>query len=158
VFTAVSGGKARLGLQLSIKRAEDTRTAGQQVSTLLGQFNEQAVGPPAGVSYVLVITAPGSDEILGGLRAVSYWGSFYITDVVVPEAARGQDLGSELMREAEREARARGCAHMWLDTFAFQARPFYERLGFEIFGQLDGPAPYFPRYFLQKPLEPPAGS
>jgi ribosomal protein S18 acetylase RimI-like enzyme len=42
---------------------------------------------------------------------------------------------------------------MWLDTFAFQARAFYERLGFEVFGRLDGLAPYYPRYFMQKTLE-----
>ena len=29
---------------------------------------------------------------------------------------------------------------------------FYERLGFEVFGQIDGPAPMFPRYFMQKRL------
>lgn len=45
---------------------------------------------------------------------------------------------------------------MWLDTFQFQARPFYERLGFEVFGRLEGLAPYFPRYFMKKTLEQPA--
>ena len=146
-------------MQLSITREDDDpRAAGQQVGALLGQFNERVVGPTAGKSFVLTIKAPRSDEILGGLRAVSYWGSFYITDVVAPETARGQGLGSELMRQAEQEARARGCHHMWLDTFDFQARPFYERLGFEIFGRLDGPAPFFPRYFMKKTLEPPVSA
>lgn len=56
------------------------------------------------------------------------------------------------MQRAEEEARVRGCRQMWLDTYAFQARPFYERLGFEVFGQIDGPAPIFPRYFMQKLL------
>ncbi len=106
---------------------------------------------------MLTIKAPGSDETLGGLAAVSFWGSFYISDVVVPETARGQGLGSALMRQAEQEARARGCRHMWLDTFEFQARPFYERLGFEVFGQLDGVKPFFPRYFMKKTLEPSPG-
>jgi hypothetical protein len=46
---------------------------------------------------------------------------------------------------------------VWLDTFEFQARGFYERLGFEVFGRLDGLAPFFPRYFMQKTLEPPPG-
>lgn len=30
-------------------------------------------------------------------------------------------------------------------TRAFQARPFYEPLGFSVFGQIDGRAPTFPR-------------
>jgi GNAT superfamily N-acetyltransferase len=142
-------------MQLSIARADDDpRAAGREISELLGQFNTEAVGGPAGERFVLTIKAPGSDAILGGLLAVSYWGSFYISDVVVPETARRQGLGAELMRQAEQEARARGCRHMWLDTFEFQARPFYERLGFEVFGRLDGLEPFFPRYFMQKTLEP----
>jgi GNAT superfamily N-acetyltransferase len=146
-------------MQLSIARADDDpRAVGRQISTLLGQFNREAVGPTSGEYFVLTIKAPGSDEVLGGLFAVSYWGSFYISDVVAPETARGQGLGSELMRQAEQEARARGCRHMWLDTFEFQARPFYERLGFEVFGQLDGLKPFFPRYFMKKTLEPPPAS
>ncbi len=42
---------------------------------------------------------------------------------------------------------------MWLDTYAFQARPFYQRLGFRVFGPIDGPAPVFPRYFMEKRLD-----
>ena len=89
-----------------------------------------------------------------GLWALSLWGSFYIALVVEPKAQRGIGLGAELMHRAEEEARKRGCRQMWLDTYAFQARPFYERLGFSLFGQIDGPAPMFPRYFMQKLLAP----
>ncbi len=41
---------------------------------------------------------------------------------------------------------------MWLDTFQFQARSFYERLGFEVRGKLDGPPPIYPRYIMSKSL------
>ena len=33
-----------------------------------------------------------------------------------------------------------------------RARPFYERLGFEVFAQIDGPPPAFPRVFMKKLL------
>jgi hypothetical protein len=57
--------------------------------------------------------------------------------------------------EAEQEAIRRGCRNMWTETYAFQARPFYERFGFRIFGRLDAPAPIFPRFFLTKNLDTP---
>src|ERR1700675_4275578 len=129
-------------MQLSIARAEDDpKAAGREIGELLYRFNVEAVGKSASEPFVLTIKAPGSDEILGGLVAVSYWGSFFISDVLSPETARGQGLGLELMRQGEQEARARNCRHMWLTTYEFQARPFYERLGFEVFGRLDGLEP-----------------
>ena len=47
----------------------------------------------------------------------------------VPDSLRARGLGSELMKRAETEALARGCHSAWLDTFEFQAREFYERIG-----------------------------
>jgi GNAT superfamily N-acetyltransferase len=72
--------------------------------------------------------------------------------VITPDDARGQGLGTDLMAQAEAEAVRQGCRDIWLDTFAFQARSFYERLGFEVFGQIDGPPPAFPRVFMKKQL------
>jgi hypothetical protein len=56
------------------------------------------------------------------------------------------------MRMAEEEAVRRGCVTAWLDTYDFQARGFYERLGYELFGTIEGHAPVYPRYFLRKAL------
>jgi len=72
--------------------------------------------------------------------------------IVVPEALRGRGAGTRLMQAAEAEARRRECRHMWLETYSFQARPFYEKLGFRVFGHLDGPGPIYPRFFMTKIL------
>jgi hypothetical protein len=54
------------------------------------------------------------------------------------------------MRAAEAVAIERGCIGVWLDTFAFQARPFYERLGYSVFGELRDHPRNSARYFLMK--------
>jgi len=46
-------------------------------------------------------------------------------------ARRGRGVGRELMDRAEIRAREGGCHSAWLDTFSFQARGFYEKLGYE---------------------------
>ena len=45
---------------------------------------------------------------------------------------RNSGLGGQLMAAAIAEARARGCTLMFLSTHSFQARGFYEKLGFEL--------------------------
>lgn len=126
----------------------------QQGLAVLRAFTGKAVGPPDNRDFALLITAPGEPAVLGGLWGQSRWGAFYVDMIVVPEALRGTGVGTDLMIRAETEARARGCHLMWLDTYAFQARPFYERLGFEVFGQMDGPEPFYPRWFMCKTLAP----
>ena len=126
----------------------------QQGLKVLRAATSDAVGPPDNHDFALLITAPGDATVRGGLWGQSRWGAFYVDMLVVPEGLRRTGLGTSLMRRAEAEARRRGCHLMWLDTYAFQARPFYERLGFEVFSQMDGPEPVYPRWFMRKLLVP----
>jgi GNAT superfamily N-acetyltransferase len=118
----------------------------------LRAFNESRVGDADSRPFAVLMRDPDTGELVGGLWGRSLWSSFYIDMIVVPEALRGRGEGAALMARAEDEARGRGCRHVWLDTYAFQARDFYEKLGYVEFGRLDGPAPVFPRYFLSKDL------
>ena len=67
-------------------------------------------------------------------------------------SARGQGVGSQLLAMAEQEAVARGCHSAYLDTFSFQALPFYQKQGYEVFGTLDNYPGEHKRYFLRKQL------
>lgn len=136
----------------TISVAADPGAAYMPIWAPLLAFNKTQAPHAEGAAFALTLTNDGDPTVAGGLWALALWGSFYIGLVVVPQHARGQGLGRALMKQAEDEALRLACRHMWLDTYAFQARPFYERLGFEVFGQLDGPSPIFPRYFMQKRL------
>jgi ribosomal protein S18 acetylase RimI-like enzyme len=61
--------------------------------------------------------------------------------------------GRRLMMEAEAEALRRGCCAAELDTFSFQARGFYERLGYSVFGALEDYAPGQSRFYMRKRLD-----
>jgi hypothetical protein len=56
------------------------------------------------------------------------------------------------MVHIETAARGRGCVAAHLDTFSFQALPFYLGLGYRHFGTLDSYPPGETRHFLWKPL------
>jgi GNAT superfamily N-acetyltransferase len=46
-------------------------------------------------------------------------------------------VGSALLREFESRCRTAGCRKVRLETAAYQARPFYERHGFEVTATLE---------------------
>jgi GNAT superfamily N-acetyltransferase len=50
----------------------------------------------------------------------------------VAESFRGQGYGATLLRTAEDEARRQGCHGVYLTTFSFQARLFYEKFDYEV--------------------------
>jgi ribosomal protein S18 acetylase RimI-like enzyme len=56
-----------------------------------------------------------------------------VTELIVTEKARGKGVGSELVEEAKRIARARGCEELIVsvEVESEQAIGFYNKLGFE---------------------------
>jgi GNAT superfamily N-acetyltransferase len=91
-------------------------------------------------------------EFAGGLTGNLAYGWLFIDLLWVADRVRGQGHGRSLVLAAENEASARGCRNSWLDTFSFQARDFYERLGYSIFGELEDFPPGHCRYFMRKAL------
>jgi GNAT superfamily N-acetyltransferase len=90
------------------------------------------------------------NEVQGGLWAKIYYDWLFVDLLFVPEAMRGENLGSTLLREAEDWAKSAGCRGAWLDTFAFQAPEFYKKQGYTVFGTLENyPEPHS-RHFLRK--------
>jgi GNAT superfamily N-acetyltransferase len=100
--------------------------------------------------FVTALKTPAG-EVKGGIYALTWAGMLFIKWLWIDEAYRRNGHGRKLMASAEEEGRRRGCTAVWLDTFEFQARPFYEKLGYSSFGTLDYPAG-FKRFFLQKAL------
>ena len=92
---------------------------------------------PAANHQALGILLRGPDgETIGGLWGRSAYEWLFVELLFVPESLRGAGLATELMARAEAIARERGCTGVWLDTFSFQARPFYEKLGYTVFAEL----------------------
>lgn len=92
-------------------------------------------------------------DVVGGLWGRTAYAWLFVELLFVPESLRGRGVGRALMQQAEDEARARGAVGIWLDTFGFQARPFYEGLGYRVFGEIADYPPGFSRYYLQKRLD-----
>lgn len=75
-------------------------------------------------------------EVIAGLTGF-YKGKYVRVDLFwVHNEYRHQGLGKKLILKLEEFSKTKGCYYIQLDTFDFQARPFYEKLGFECIGTI----------------------
>ncbi len=118
-------------------------------------FN-QAHGPPNSFEPLAVLVRDESGQVAGGLWGHTTFDWLFVQLLVVPESMRGVGLGSEMLREAEAVARQRGCIGAWLDTYSFQARSFYERLGYEVIGTIKDHPVGGARFILANRFEQPS--
>jgi GNAT superfamily N-acetyltransferase len=125
----------------------------QAVLTGLRGYNEMHAGP-AHFTAVHLLLHDSQQAVRGGLLGKQLWGWLYVDSLWVEESLRGHGWGRRLLRQAEAEGQQAGCTRALLDTFDFQARPFYEREGYTIFGVLEGFPPGHRRYYMQKELVP----
>lgn len=90
-------------------------------------------------------------RIIAGCVARMYcWNVAYIDTLWVDENYRGKGLGSKLIAEIEKTAKDKGCYLIHLDTFDFQAKEFYEKHRYEVFGILENCPKGHCRYYLRK--------
>ncbi|MFK4581076.1 GNAT family N-acetyltransferase [Bradyrhizobium ottawaense] len=122
------------------------------VGPLIAFNNCRASQPENHRPLVIILSDQDSDEIIGGLWGATNFSFMHVGLLFVPDSLRGIGFGRRIMLQAEQEAIARGCRGAWLDTYSFQARTFYERLGYSAFGILDDYPPGQHRIFMQKAL------
>ncbi|MGH8980613.1 MAG: GNAT family N-acetyltransferase [Acidimicrobiales bacterium] len=101
----------------------------------------------------LSVAVHSTERAVGGADGRTGWGCLYVSHLWVTSARRGEGIGARIMSVMESTARARGCTGVWLDTFSFQAKPFYESIGYRQFGELADFSPGHVRHFLYKRLE-----
>ena len=122
-----------------------------RVNLGLDEYNISQVGD-ANYRLLRIFMRDESGTVVGGLLGATFWDWLYVETLWVTESLRRSGCGIKLLAAAEAEAIKRGCRRAYLDTFSFQARPFYERLGYEAFGVLKNFPVGHDRIFLQKEL------
>jgi GNAT superfamily N-acetyltransferase len=93
-----------------------------------------------------------NNRTIGGIAADLFGGWVYISLLWVDENFRNQGLGTQLLNRLEGEVIRLGYKNAHLDTYSFEARPFYEGAGYEVFARLDDYPEGHYKYFLKKTL------
>lgn len=118
----------------------------------LREYNISFIGDP-NEEPVNIFLRDEAGDVVGGLVGHIKWKWLYVSKLWISGAFRGKGHGFELMSAAEEHARSKGCIGSYLDTFEYQARPFYEKCGYKLFGTLEGYPPGYRQFYLSKSLQ-----
>jgi len=98
------------------------------------------------------ITDENGKVIAGCIASADCWLSAHVSILWVDSAYRKHGLGSRLLAAVEEAAREAGCMMIQLDTFEFQAKDFYLKYGYEVFGEVASPPLGKMHHYLKKDL------
>lgn len=90
--------------------------------------------------------------VAGVVGKLNAWNCLHIDFLWVDREYRKKGLGSEILSEVEAVSKEYGCYLVYLDTFDFQAKDFYLKHGYRVFGTLNNCPPNHKKYFLEKSL------
>ena len=98
----------------------------REASAAMGLGNE--------VDLAIFVRDDGS--VVGGISGWTWGDCCELQNLWVDPRLRGRGLATRLLAAAEAEAATRGCTQTVHFTYAFQARDFYERNGYELLARV----------------------
>ncbi|WP_111538106.1 GNAT family N-acetyltransferase [Palleronia aestuarii] len=107
-------------------------------------------GPDPDLRKFAFVLKSSEGRTSGGLWGRTAYDWAVIELLFVPQDLRGTGVGRTLVEKTEELARNRKCTGVWLDSFGFQAPDFYQKLGYQVFGELPDNPRGQSRYFLKK--------
>lgn len=122
-----------------------------EIYECLAAFDRKFIGYRLEGSVNIGIESCG--ELIAGLNGyMTAFRILYIDTVFVEEKYRRQGVGTELLKEAEKRAKTLGANMIRLDTFNWQGREFYKKLGYEEVGGYSSYEDGFSEHFFVKRL------
>jgi GNAT superfamily N-acetyltransferase len=144
------------GLSIQIcKTPEEVKTTQDAETVLLEGLGNNIIEHIGNVELgrsLMIFVRNRADEVMGGVIANCFGGWVYISLLWIEKSLRNLGYGTRLMHLVEAEAIQCGCQNAHVDTYSFEAKPFYERLGYEVFATLDDYPKGYCKYFLKKRL------
>ena len=136
-----------------MKIYESTKEDKFLIDDKLVEFNKQHVPFRQKESFIDLSFVMKNDdgETIGGINATLYcWNIMCVDILYVDPCYRGRGCGKILLEKVEEKAKCLGGYMCHLDTFDWQAKGFYEKLGYEVFGVLDHCPEGHKRYYMKK--------
>lgn len=121
------------------------------IDTLLTKDLNEKMGQKKENFNKLAFSLIKNGETIGGITGTINYECFHINGLAVDKSHQGKDYGTELIRAIESAAVENGAKLITVSTLSFQALSFYQKMGYEIFGELENcPFENSTKYYLKK--------
>jgi len=133
----------------------ECESAKESYQTILGGLGKNIIARTGKADLgrpVQIFLTKRRGETVGGIVGYLFGGWLYIQLFWVEESLRNKGYGTKLLRMIEDEAIKSGCKHAHVDTYSFEARPFYEKHGYTLFATLENYPEGYSKHFLKKKL------
>lgn len=89
-------------------------------------------------------------EIIGGAVGYSAWKWYFLDELWIEEGHRKSGIGTKIIKKIEKYAKERNLLGVRMETWSFQAKGFYEKLGYKVYATFEDCPPGTIDYFLIK--------
>jgi GNAT superfamily N-acetyltransferase len=137
------------------RTADDFKSAEEGLRAVLEGLGRNIISKIGNVALgraVQVFIRDREDRVVSGVIGHVFGGWLYVSLLWIEESLRNKGNGARLLRMIESEAVKLGCKYAHLDTYSFEARPFYEKHGYTLFATLDNYPEGHRKHFLKKTL------
>lgn len=97
---------------------------------------------------IMNLSVYDKEKPIGGASGWIEFGWYYLDQLYISDEYRKKGIGSKIIKELERISRNKDCMGIKTETWSFQAKEFYEKQGFTIYGELNDCPPGAVEYYL----------
>jgi GNAT superfamily N-acetyltransferase len=138
----------------ALRLSSEPDTPFDQLMKIADSINEYNVAVTGWRDYrtIAIFLRDDAGDVRGGIWAWVWAGWLHVANLFIDEPLRHKGWGAQLLAAAETEGRLAGAKHAYLETYSFQARPFYEARGYRVTGEITDMPPGGAYYLMRKDL------
>jgi len=91
-----------------------------------------------------------NEKIIGGAIGYVLYGWYFLDLLWIEETYRGKNIGTLLMKNIEDYVQKNDLVGIRTETWDFQAKGFYEKMGYKVFATIEDCPPETTNYFFMK--------
>jgi GNAT superfamily N-acetyltransferase len=140
-------------LKFPYKLTTPTASEANLLHEKMDEFNAKQLSFKGEVEVFKDYVIKNNDVVIAGIRSCFYLNEcLSINVLIVDKSHQHKGLGTLLLNKVESEAKELGVKLIHLDTFDFQAKDFYLKHGYVVFGILEDCPLGHTRFYMKKKL------